>query len=521
LLKKPQLLNYEGGLAYSRDARETLAKMAACCLVKEASFYENTTGKVFDLVRLVGRKDPKWLVKLAVFLREELKLRSIAQYITAVCLTLPEARGAVARAFDRLTPRLDDVLEIASLLKDGRYGLDPALPHAARTQFARKLNNLSEIDVLKYRRASRFGLKHLLSLVHPKPASAKQALLFRYAHSRKNWSRFKLEEYCALPQIMSYEELRRTPRRYTRKISGLIEEGKLLWEVVLPYAGASERTWAACAKSMPIMALIRNLRNLHRHGALKDPEIRCLVLEKITNRDVVLNSRLLPFRWLAAHRAVGDLDPEIGDALISALEISVENIPRFKGETFVACDNSGSMSWRTISSRSSLYPADIANLLGAMIFHLSESGSVSVFGSDFSVVPLSRKDSIMTNFAKISAFDIGWATYAYKVMQYLIAKKKRVDRIILLTDMIIYGSDEGDEGKEAFVNLLRVYRARINPEVKTYAINLQPYEYFISPADDLGVTTISGWSESILKYIECDSAMDGTGLADIVERIVL
>jgi hypothetical protein len=35
------------------------------------------------------------------------------------------------------------------------------------------------------------------------------------------------------------------------------------------------------------------------------------------------------------------------------------------------------------------------------------------------------------------------------------------------------------------------------------------------------VTTISGWSESILKYIEHDSTADGSDMVDIVGRVRL
>ena len=46
-------LNYEGGLAYRHGAKQTLAKMAACCLMTERSFYEDTTGRILELVEEV------------------------------------------------------------------------------------------------------------------------------------------------------------------------------------------------------------------------------------------------------------------------------------------------------------------------------------------------------------------------------------------------------------------------------------------------------------------------------------
>lgn len=392
LMKNPRAtLNYEGGLAFAHDPRRTLVKMAACCMVNEQSFYEDTTGRVFELVKEVGEADPQWLVKLAVFLREELRMRSIVHYIAAVCLTLPEARTSITRAFARIAPRADDSLEIAALLKDERFGLASSLPHVARRLLAGRLNRLSEYEVIKYRRHSRFGLRHLLSMVHPKPVSRTQELLFRYAVSGgRALNSLSLKDYDLIPQIFGYEEFKRTRRNNTGKICMLIEEGRLPWEVAVPAAGSKRAVWTACANSIPIMALIRNLRNLLKSKALKDPEVRKVILDRLRDPETIRNSKQLPFRWLSAHRAIAGDDPEIGEALIGALELSLVNLPRFSGTTFVSCDNSGSMYWQPLSARSTLVAADVANLLGAMIFHLSDIGLVSVFAEEFAWVPLTE-----------------------------------------------------------------------------------------------------------------------------------
>jgi 60 kDa SS-A/Ro ribonucleoprotein len=540
LLEHPSTtLNYEGGVAFRHDPKRTLVKMAACLLVNEPSFYEDTTDHVFRLVREVGETDPKWLVKLAVFLREELHMRSIVHHIAAVCLTLPEARSSIVRAFPRIAPRADDSLEIAALLKDGRFGLAPALPHVARRVLGDRLNRLTEYEAIKYRRGSSFGLRHLVNMVHPKPATEKQELLFRYilggygALERSPRLRPDL-----LPQIVGYEEFKTTRRSRTRRICELIEKGRLPWELALPAAGSKRAVWAACAKSMPIMALIRNLRNLHKSKALRDPEVRRIILDKLKDPEVIRNSKQWPFRWLAAHRAIAADDPEIGEALIGALELSIVNLPRLCGTTYISCDNSGSMYGAPLSARSTLVPADVANLLGAMIYHLSDAGIVSVFASEFAWVPLVKGNSIMANWKKIGESDVGGATYAYKSVQYLLKDRLFVDRIIIPTDMIIYSpavlrrdtealfdqriSLAGlDEDSESFVALLRQYRRRINPRVKTYILNLQPYDSFITPEDEEGITTISGWSDAVLKYIEHDSATDGSDMADIVGRVRL
>ena len=89
--------------------------------------------------------------------------------------------------------------------------------------------------------------------------------------------------------------------------------------------------------------------------------------------------------------------------------------------------------------------------------------------------------------------------------------------------MIVYGEQgiyDGNYDAE-FNVLLCKYRKRINPRVKTFIINLQPYKYFMTPEDDNGVTTISGWSEGILRYIQLMSNSGGASIVEEINRIAL
>lgn len=47
--------------------------------------------------------------------------------------------------------------------------------------------------------------------------------------------------------------------------------------------------------------------------------------------------------------------------------------------------------------------------------------------------------------------------------------------------------------------------------------NLHPYEHFITPQNEAGVTYISGWSEGVLRYV----ALDSFDLVEEIERISL
>jgi len=282
LARRPDVtLNHEGGLAFVHDAKHTLASTAACCLVNERAFYEDSTSKIDELVRCVGKRDPEWLIKLAIYIRNELHLRSMPTRIAAIAATIPECRKYLARGASRILTRPDDLLEFAAMLKDNRYGLSETLPSVAKKIIAEGLNELDEIRAIKYRRGASFGMKHLLKMSHPVPCDRRQSLLFSYLLDPSIWDKLPEDQKELLPKIAAYETLKRLPKKHYQKARQILRDHAIPWELVMPLLGSDRETWKTIAPVMPILALTRNLRNLIRSGALRSPAVRSAVIEKL------------------------------------------------------------------------------------------------------------------------------------------------------------------------------------------------------------------------------------------------
>jgi len=519
-LELDAILNHEGGLAFGRDDRTTLLNMAACCLVNEQCFYGDPMPKVRLLLHRVLHAHPEWSVKLAVFLREHLHLRSISQLILACAAMVPEARPFVERAFERVTQRPDDLLETAALLKDPRHGLANSLPSVARRSLARSLNRLSDYHAVKYRKGDGFGLRHLVRLCHPKPGSERQSLLFRYILDRTAWQRFSRSERESLPVIEVWEALRSGDPSDPVLLDQCVEAG-LPWEIIVPRFGSTREVWSRLAPCLPIMALLRNLRNLHKTGCLELNEVRSAVRRRLTDPETVRNSRQLPFRWLSAYRVMEPLDKEVAKWLETAMELSIANLPRLPGKTVIACDNSGSMSCLGISRNSMICPIDISSMLGAVADRICEDNLLFVFGSTINHLQFKREGKLLERARLIAETDVGWATNAYKVLKVLLSIRTPVDRILFFTDMQIYGESEGWSHDEDITCLLREYRRQVTPGVKTYIFNLQPYEHFMTPRDENGVTYFSGWNANLLQYAALDSDPAGRSMVSLVDSVEL
>jgi hypothetical protein len=493
--------------------------MAATSLVNERLYYGDTTSELRRLLWSCAQAHPAWTVKLAVFLREELNLRSVSQLVLATAAMVRPARPFVERAFGRVVRRPDDMVEIAALLKDPANGLGRSLPAVIRRCIRRELNALDEYRLLKYRSAGAFGLKHILRLCHPRPASDRQNALFRLLLDRDAWGDLSERARAGLPLVAAWDALNRADESRGPLVARCAETG-LPWEMVVSRLGSRREVWSALIPRMPTMALLRNLVNLSATGCLDDETVRRHVRDRFTNRAIIRNSRLFPFRWLAASNAIRNRDPEVATWLSYALEVSADNLPFLPGRTVIACDNSGSMTM-PISEHSCMTAKSIAGLLGAAAQRMCERSLVLVFADAVAAVRADPSEGILQRARRIARTDVGQATYAFKVPRVLRRNALAVDRLIVLTDMQTYGRAILDLSVDSFDSALREYRHRVNPHLRTYIVNLVPYEHFMTPADEQGVTYIAGWNEQILRFIARDTGEGDAPLVDYIDGMGL
>jgi len=287
-----------------------------------------------------------------------------------------------------------------------------------------------------------------------------------------------------------------------------IIEGTLVppetWEVYISTNGSSKKTWEAIMPKMPIMAKLRNLRNFVKFGC----DVRSLIKD-LTDEQTILKSKQFPFRFFSAYKALElamqteTISPafqesgmRLQEALEKALEISVKNLPHIPGTTFMTADNSGSMR-SSLSPRSTVSYSDIANLLQAMAYYISDNAITSVFGDGFAVVPVNKKDGILNNMLKFKNTSVGWATNAHLAIDHLIKNRIEVDRILLFSDMQTYDSRWGGAGVNPS---LKKYRKLINPNVIYYSFDLSGYGTLTVPEKETYI--ISGWSEKVLNFID-------------------
>lgn len=467
-----RVMNEEGGVAFRASPKMELYQRTMTCLVGEPQFYDRTGTKTLqrirELIHEIAETDPEFILKLAAYARNEMYLRSVPLVLLVEALDTP-AKKLVRSYVPRIIRRADELSEVISLFiqRNGQIGTggNASLPKQFKLGLADAFHNFDAYQFAKYKRSDKeVKLSDVIRLVHPKPLSLAESELFRQIRHNE------------LPVPVT-------------------------WETVISEQGSTKEAWESVIPKMGYMAKLRNLRNFLKVDVDIEP-----VLEHLTNPDAVRRSKQFPFRFWSAYKTVKKTSTtnfvskqRMLDAIIRALETSVENVPRLAGVTAIFNDVSASME-APVSARSIVEMCEIAALMAAMAYRFSDNAISGKFGEYFKTTPLNKHDSIMTNMEKMLRNDgVGYATNGYLALQWLNRTRTFVDRIMVFTDMQLWDTRYDNNSLAAEY---RRYVTSVNPNVKLYLFNLASYGTLQVPEDWPNVCLVSGWSDRVFDFIQ-------------------
>jgi len=445
--KAPPANNRCGFPAYNMTDKTKLVTMALTTMLREPKFYGDNSD---ELIRLAQSVNPAFVSRLAVYVRREVHLRSVSHALCAVVAhsgkeyIRPVVAGVVERA--------DDITEILSAYL-ALYG--KPIPNGLKKALARELNQLNEYELAKYKgEQNELKMRDVIALVHPKPKDKAQAELFG------------------------------------RVMAGTLQSPNT-WETQLSARGNRREVWEELIESGQIgyMALLRNLRNILEAC----PRNQKLVFERLADREAVLRSKQMPFRFYSAYRALKEANlasSKVFNTLEQAVTYSVENMDRVPGKTLIAIDVSGSMM-SPISKNSDVCCSDIARLLAVMAVRICEDAVVVSFDTNLNLLAISAVGGILSQTDQIPVN--GGGTDLHLPVAWALKGKRYFDRLILLSD------NENNYRFSTCQPFVNEYRKTVNPKFFVHAVDLQGYgtQQFIGRDTNI----IAGWSENVLRFI--------------------
>jgi len=357
-------------------------------------------------------------------------------------------------------------------------------------------NKFDEYQFAKYNRDTEIKFRDALFLVHPKAKNEEQQLIFNKIVENKLQTPYTWEtELSALGQN-KFESEEAKKEAFKQKWEELIDSGKVGY-----------------------MALLRNLRNI-LEADVSAQHIQT-VCETLSAKEKALQSKQLPFRFLAAYRELSQIasgyTTKVMNALEEAVMVTAGNIAGFDESTrvLVACDVSGSMQ-KTISPKSKIKNYDIGLMLGMLLKSRCKNVVSGIFGDIWKIVNLpdtsyfvhvcctqckqSTSSGVLSN---VDAFykrsnEVGLSTNGYLVVEDLMNRKQVMDKIMIFTDCQLWNSLGGNTQLK---DVWKKYKT-IAPEAKLYLFDLAGYGNvpLDITADD--VHLIAGWSDKIFDILQ-------------------
>lgn len=448
-----------GVSAFEMNLKDKLISQVLTSFFNEAKYYGDNSAEVVATVREVLETDPRFIANLAVYARKEMHMRTISHVLVTELANHKKGKPFARKAIAKVVERPDDMTEILSY-QLGVYG--KPIPSSMKKGLADAFGKFDEYQLAKYNRKKEVKLKDIIILTHPKPKNTEQEQLFKKV----------LDGNLATP---------------------------VTWETQLSMYGNKKEVWESLIAEghLGYMAMLRNLRNIIESGARN----LNVVLDYISNKENVLKSKQLPFRFYSAYKmlkAEGLGTSKVYDALELAIRASVENIPHLQGKTLIAADVSGSMT-SPISRNSIVTSADISTLLMAVANHICDEAVTVAFDTELYMCPMASVNGIIANAESVEV--CGGGTDITLPIQYLIENRIYVDRIIILSDNEINcGWESAGWGSSVpCQSAADRYRNEVNPDVWVHAIDLEGYgtQQFVGKNTNI----LAGWSEKILEFI--------------------
>lgn len=522
---KKTTLNHHGSVVHQLDSLETLFSKVLGSLFGESTHYEKRTAEkdyedLCKIIEKVDDEDIEYVLKIARLGREYNMIQYPLSVLTA-CMNDDRFKGQsfVDEATGRnklqsysqyIIRRGKDILDILATQMNV-YGFQTTgrgknlhrqtpIPMQMRKVLKGKIESFNEYQLSKALGESKqVSMSDAIKLLHPDPTNSRV---------RKNF----------------YKDI----------IEGRVKMGDDSKQVQSEIAKVNNKNSKTTKKDVvksidtsTVMAIVKNLVALDRAGVLADKKAVDSIVAKLTDKKEVQKSRLLPFRFYSAYKEVSSLRSSEGkrrvlDALVEALDLSIDNLQDIVGYSAILIDLSGSMN-HSISSMSSVTAREVACVLGA-ICAKKGIADVYVFADRCELVEVSKKSTVMDIADKLINTYVGGCTNLDTALRKIEASGTKYTNLIILSDGDCY-SQSGNSFRFS-----EGWGCRYSPDEdvnrlmksgvfkKVYLNNLLGNNFAIVNTDDFRKNLITGFSERIVDVINTYSAI-GTGASDI--RVVI
>ena len=496
--------NREGAPAYKMGPREALAQYAVTGTFN-GTFYADGAEQLEAIRALALEVEPEFLAKVAIYAAEHGHMKDMPVTLLAILSWLDSE--IFARAFPRVIKSGKMLRGFVQVMRSGATGrkslgtrpkklVEAWIEQASTAQFMRAMvgNDPSLADVIR--------------MVHPKPATAERKALYAWAIGRPY-------DYEALPVLVKQFEA------FKRNQASAVPDVPFQLLTALPL---KRNHWTAIARKGSWQMVRQNLNTFARKGVFEETGMTALIARQMADPEQIRKAKVFPYQLMMAWKMVDRTVPEkVRDALEDAMEVAIRNVPEVPGRVVLCPDVSGSMASPVTGYRkgatTQVRCIDVAGLMTAAFLRRNQTARVLPFENAVVPVDLHRRNSVMTNAAKLANIG-GGGTNCSAPLKMLADERAEVDLVVFISDNQSW-VDARPKGQPTGMMAEWARIKRLNPAARLVCLDIQPYETTPIEAGP-EVLAIGGFSDAVFTAIAAfASGKRGDHWANTIEAIDL
>ncbi|XP_066459838.1 telomerase protein component 1 [Eleutherodactylus coqui] len=396
--KEPDILDIEKSDNLLKQKKMALISAVCCSLVNSPKFADPsdvTRADIKALCEEIAQFDPEFILKVALYTRQELNIRTTANFLLALSASLPTCRPHMRRYLCSSVQLPSDWMDVPRMYQSlaGKGDKLAPLPSCLRKSLTLKFQEFSEYHLAKYNTRKQRG-KHAPKKKEKKTSEVRtlrcgcglrrlEALCKALDDQPEPPARKKTKDKFAMKSLIQRLHISKPANhvmsllgcRYPKDLNSFSRSGlegpwqshvsgqrmKLkqpeTWERELSQKGNTGPVWEHLLENrkVPFMALLRNLRNLIRAGISEKHHRK--VNAHLSNQNAVIKSRLFPFRFLSAYKVIQDLQLQLKKAEepfpsnTDLVKRILKRVPRLKRRSLSRHELRGCMAFPVVYRR--------------------------------------------------------------------------------------------------------------------------------------------------------------------------
>ncbi|HZW06448.1 MAG TPA: hypothetical protein VFF65_04935 [Phycisphaerales bacterium] len=487
LLPKANVQNEAGGVAYELSPKAQLAQLA-CTGCLNGTFYADAAEQLAKVLDIAQRVEPEFVAKVALHARANGHMKDMPALLVAMLsVTGP---GLMAEVFDRVIDNPRMLRTFVQIMRSGQVGRR-SLGSLPKRMVQQWIETRTAEQLLRASIGEAPSLADIIKMVHPRPADPARAALYAYFIGKPH-------DASLLPQsILTYEAFKADPSLFNDVPDVPME--------LLNGMNLSAAQWRQVAERMSWQSLRMGLNTLARRGVFEDKALTRRLARKLTDREQIKRSRVLPYQLMATFKSAGANAPAvIQEALQDAMEIATDSVPRLDGKVWVLVDISGSMHSPITGHRKGATTAvrcvDVAALVAACFLRNNTQAEAILFSTDVVPMEINRRDSVMTNAQKMASLP-GGGTNCSAPLALLNQRGETADLVVFVSDNQSWIDSPAATGQTTEVLAQWTLLKQRCPKARMVCIDLQPYTTAQAP-DRRDVMNVGGFSDSVFELVE-------------------